>query len=94
LPPRSEVCELCGACVEACPTQDDEAGLEAAAHFAAAVPGVQQVNLLPFHRTGLPKSRRLGQPSGLAEVQPPSPEAMKRALEIFAGAGLAVRTGG
>ena len=73
---------------------DDEAGLEAAARFAAAVPGVQQVNLLPFHRTGLPKSRRLGQDSGVAEVQPPTPEAMKRALEIFAGAGLAVRTGG
>ena len=73
---------------------DDEAGLEAAARFAAAVPGVQQVNLLPFHRTGLPKSRRLGRDSGLAEVQPPSPEAMKRALESFAGAGLAVRKGG
>jgi len=73
---------------------DDEAGLEAAARFAAAVPGVQQVNLLPFHRTGLPKSRRLGRDSGVAAVPPPSPEAMKRALEVFAGAGLAVRAGG
>lgn len=73
---------------------DDPAGLEAAARFAATVPGVRQVNLLPFHRTGLPKSRRLGQDDGLAEVQPPSTEAMLRAVDIFTKAGLAVKMGG
>jgi pyruvate formate lyase activating enzyme len=73
---------------------DAQADLEAAARFAATVPGVRQVNLLPFHRTGLPKARRLGQDSGLAEVQPPSAEAMRRAVDIFTKAGLAVKTGG
>jgi pyruvate formate lyase activating enzyme len=73
---------------------DAPADLEAAAHFAAAVPGVRQVNLLPFHRTGLPKSSRLGQESGLAEVQPPSAEAMNRAVDIFTRAGLVVKQGG
>jgi pyruvate formate lyase activating enzyme len=73
---------------------DAQADLEAAARFAATVPGVRQVNLLPFHRTGLPKARRLGQDSGLAEVQPPSAEAMRRAVDIFTEAGLAVKTGG
>jgi pyruvate formate lyase activating enzyme len=73
---------------------DDPADLEATAHFAAAVPGVQQVNLLPFHRTGLPKSLRLGQDSGLGEVQPPSAAVMNRAVDIFTGAGLAVKQGG
>lgn len=73
---------------------DDAANLEAAARFAATVPGVRQVNLLPFHRTGLPKFRRLGQNNVLAEVQPPSSEAMNRAVDTFAKVGLAVRTGG
>lgn len=73
---------------------DDPADLEAAARFAAGIPGVQQVNLLPFHRTGLPKSLRLGQESGLAEVQPPSAEAMNRAVGIFTRAGLVVKQGG
>jgi pyruvate formate lyase activating enzyme len=73
---------------------DGEADLEAAARFAATVPGVRQVNLLPFHRTGLPKSQRLGKPVSLAEIQAPSVETMHRAVEIFSMAGLAVRTGG
>jgi pyruvate formate lyase activating enzyme len=73
---------------------DDPADLEAAARFAAGIPGVQQVNLLPFHRTGLPKSLRLGQDSGLEEVQPPSTIAMNRAMDIFTRAGLAVKQGG
>ena len=73
---------------------DDHADLQAAACFAATVPGVRQVNLLPFHRTGLPKSHRLGQDSPLAGLQPPAAESMKRAVEIFAAVGLAVKTGG
>jgi pyruvate formate lyase activating enzyme len=73
---------------------DDQAELEAAAQLAATIPGVQQVNLLPFHRTGLPKARRLGQESGVSEVQPPSAEAMNRAVEIFAQTGLVVKAGG
>ena len=73
---------------------DDPADLEATARFAAGIPGVRQVNLLPFHRTGLPKSRRLGQDSSLAEVLPPSVAAMKCAVEIFTAAGLVVKQGG
>ena len=73
---------------------DAPTDLQAAARFAATVSGVQQVNLLPFHRTGLPKARRLGQDNGLAGVEPPSDEAMSRAVDIFANAGLAVKTGG
>jgi pyruvate formate lyase activating enzyme len=73
---------------------DNEADLKATARFAATIPGVQQVNLLPFHRTGLPKSERLGKESNLAELQPPSGEAMNRAVAIFREVGLAVKTGG
>jgi pyruvate formate lyase activating enzyme len=73
---------------------DDEAEFTAAAQFAASVPGVRQVNLLPFHRTALPKSSRLGRETGLAEVQAPSADSMSRAAGIFAKAGLVVKIGG
>jgi pyruvate formate lyase activating enzyme len=73
---------------------DDAPALQAIARFAAAIPGVRQVNVLPFHRSGLPKLARLGQTNPLAEVRPPSAEAMAVALAIFQDAGLETRMGG
>lgn len=73
---------------------DSERELESLARFATTLPSVKQVNLLPYHRTGLPKSRRLGRSDTLADVVPPSDEAMKRAAGIFSGLGLTTKIGG
>jgi pyruvate formate lyase activating enzyme len=73
---------------------DDPAELETTARFAAAVPGVRQVNLLPFHRNGLPKTVRLGRDSSMAELEAPDAESMDRAEEIFKAVGLPVKRGG
>ena len=74
---------------------DSEEELEATARFVASLPSVQQVNLLPFHRTGLPKNTRLGRDHGMADVQPPSAAAMDRsATAIFARRGLTAKIGG
>lgn len=73
---------------------DSERDLEALARFAAELPIVQQVNLLPYHRTGLPKSRRLGRSTSLADVVPPSDEAMNHAAAIFTSLGLSTKIGG
>jgi pyruvate formate lyase activating enzyme len=73
---------------------DGEEELDRSARFVATVPGVRQVNLLPFHRTGLPKNDRLGRDHGMAGVQPPTPAAMERAAAIFARRGLATKIGG
>jgi pyruvate formate lyase activating enzyme len=73
---------------------DGDAELEASARFVAGIPGVRQVNLLPFHRTGLPKNTRLGRDHGMANVQPPTPAAMVRAAGIFSRHGLTAKTGG
>ncbi len=73
---------------------DDAPALQAIARLAAANPGVRQVNLLPFHRTGLPKLARLGRANPLAQVQPPSSEAMAAALAIFQELGLETKVGG
>jgi pyruvate formate lyase activating enzyme len=73
---------------------DSERDLEALARFVTELPSVQQVNLLPYHRTGLPKSRRLGRSTSLAEVVPPSDEAMNHAAAIFTSFGLSTKIGG
>lgn len=73
---------------------DSEGELEALARFVATLHSVKQVNLLPYHRTGLPKSRRLGRADALADLAPPSDEAMRRAAAIFSGLGLTTKIGG
>jgi pyruvate formate lyase activating enzyme len=73
---------------------DAPADLEATARFVAGIPSVRQVNLLPFHRTGLQKAKRLGQTSRMAQTQPPSEAAMNQAIEIFRNQGLVARAGG
>lgn len=73
---------------------DGQANLEATARFVKNLPNVEQVNLLPFHKTGQHKALRLGQTDRLGAVAPPGPEAMDRAKAIFADHGLNVKLGG
>jgi len=73
---------------------DSEEDLETAARFVAAIPSIRKVNLLPFHRTGLPKNTRLGRGHEMADVQPPTSAAMARAAAIFSGNGLTAKIGG
>jgi pyruvate formate lyase activating enzyme len=73
---------------------DTTGDLEAAADFARSIPGVRQVNLLPYHRTGLAKLNRLGREAELAGTMPPSGERMAAARDIFERAGLHTRIGG
>lgn len=73
---------------------DSDADLDAVAHFALSIPRVRQINLLPYHKTGLQKFRRLGETYELEDVQPPSAESMHRAINKFRALGLAARAGG
>lgn len=73
---------------------DDAANLEAIARLVSGLRAVQQINLLPYHRTGLAKWRRVGQPSRLQLLAPPSEAEVARAVQMFAGLGLTVKVGG
>ena len=73
---------------------DGEIDLAALAHFAASVRGVRQVNLLPYHKTGLQKFRRLGRPYLLDSVQEPSAELVERIRSKFVAVGLRAVAGG
>lgn len=73
---------------------DDAENLSGIAQFAGSMQGIQQVNLLPYHRTGVHKLRRLGQDAAPIDVETPSPVALERAAVWFRQAGLQVKIGG
>jgi pyruvate formate lyase activating enzyme len=72
---------------------DGEENLQATARFVKGLQGVRQVNLLPYHNTGAQKAQRLGRTFEL-NPEPPTPEAMSRAAQLFRDAGLTARIGG
>jgi pyruvate formate lyase activating enzyme len=56
--------------------------------------GLCDINLLPYHRIGTDKYWRLGRPYQLADLQPPSAEAMENIRRAFADAGIEASVGG
>jgi pyruvate formate lyase activating enzyme len=73
---------------------DDDENLEALGRFAASIPAVRQVNLLPYHKTGIVKFKRLRQTYRLEDVPDPLPEDMEKARQKFCAFGLIAKTGG
>lgn len=73
---------------------DDEAELGAMMKFLKGLSSVRQVNLLPYHRTGIQKSRRLGRSPRLAELGPESTQRAEAAARLFEVLGVPVRIGG
>jgi pyruvate formate lyase activating enzyme len=68
--------------------------IEGLVWLAASVPGVRQVNLLPYHRTALHKFQRLAEAYPLAEIAAASPESMRAMAEGLRASGLEIKAGG
>lgn len=64
--------------------------LERLAEYAATLPTLEQVELLPFHNIGEYKWHHLGYSYDLAGVEPPSHARIENARRIFADYGLKV----
>ncbi len=73
---------------------DSEVDFEILAGFAASVSGLRQVNLLPYHKTGLQKFRRLGLTYPLEKVKEPSAELVESIRRKFAAVGIRAVAGG
>jgi pyruvate formate lyase activating enzyme len=73
---------------------DEEADLAATASLVAGLPGVRRISLLPYHRTGASKARRLGRHDSLGALYPPSAERLEALAAPFRERGLAVQIGG
>ncbi len=73
---------------------DDAANLEALAVLVRRLRGRPPVYVLPFHRLGGDKYRRLRRPGTMHRFEPPSAERVAAVAEQLAACGLTVRVGG
>ncbi|MBP5209288.1 MAG: glycyl-radical enzyme activating protein [Clostridia bacterium] len=73
---------------------DDEPTVRSIARFAASLPGVRELHLLPYHRLGYDKYIGLGRPYGMGDVPPLSQERARALLSVAEESGLACRIGG
>ncbi len=73
---------------------DDPENLEATAAFLSGLEGPPPVDVLPYHRLGVDKYRRLGREYPLARTGPPGRDAIGRTVRVLASAGLTVTVRG
>ena len=73
---------------------DDAANLDAIAGFVGALDTIRHIDLLPYHRIGDGKQRRLGRASRMPGVLPPPSERVEQARALFETAGFSVTIGG
>lgn len=72
----------------------DGENLEQVALFVSSLRRIKRVHLLPYHRIGADKYRRLGREYRLRHIQEPAAQEVEGAAEIFREKGLEVKVGG
>jgi pyruvate formate lyase activating enzyme len=75
-------------------SNDSEADIKELAEFCATLPHVHPVHLLPYHRGGSGKRKRLGQVDPLPDTKAPTAARMQKIKEIFCQRKLPVTIGG
>ena len=73
---------------------DTEEEIRQIAQFAAELPGVRRLHLLPYHRLGQDKYQGLGRAYTLEGLTPPTPEKMEALLQAAQSSGLICQIGG
>ena len=73
---------------------DTEAEIAEIARFAASLPNVRQIHLLPYHRLGTDKYAGLGRTYTLAELTPPDDGKMAALQRAAEAAGIQCQIGG
>lgn len=68
--------------------------IRAIAEFAASLPGVKELHLLPYHRLGQDKYAGLGRTYTLSQIEPMTDEYMEGLLEVAKQSGLQCQIGG
>ena len=73
---------------------DDEDNIRRTGLFAASLPGVRGIDVLPYHAAAKGKYAKLGRPYPGRDIPAPDPARVDRAVNILQDCGLAVRIGG
>ncbi len=69
---------------------DDDENLDAVRRFAAGLPRLAGLDLLPYHRIGVDKYARVGRSYPLPDTLPPARERLAKVAQTLAAAGLPV----
>ncbi|KAF3890546.1 MULTISPECIES: pyruvate formate-lyase-activating protein [Nostocales] len=69
---------------------DETQNVEGVANFVATLKNVEKLEVLPFHKMGEYKWEQLGYEYKLKDTLPPTPEQVKKAVDIFKSRGIAV----
>lgn len=72
---------------------DDEENVRGIGTLAASL-GIARIDVLPYHRAGIAKYRRLDRAYPLADVPPATADAAEAAAQVLRGCGLDARVGG
>jgi len=73
---------------------DDDENIRQTGAFAAALPHLNRVDILPYHPAAVEKYKRLNKIYGLPETRPLSDERIVEIAQILEGFGLQVKIGG
>lgn len=91
----AETCKQLIIRVPVIPTfNDTEEEIGDIAAFAASLPNVTELHLLPYHRMGQDKYAGIGREYHMAHITPPSAEQMARLAEVVRSHGLIAHIGG
>ena len=73
---------------------DDADNIERTGRFAASLPGVRDIDVLPYHSAARSKYAKLGLPYPGDHIPPSDPQSVSRAVSLLQNCGLSVRIGG
>jgi pyruvate formate lyase activating enzyme len=73
---------------------DDRGNMDETAQFVASLDSAYPVYILPYHKVGADKYRRLGQSYTLEDIEPPDVERTEEIAERMRSFGLEVKIGG
>jgi pyruvate formate lyase activating enzyme len=73
---------------------DDEESIRQIGIFAAKLPHLRQVDLLPYHHTAIEKYERLGRVYAFPQTRPPSPERVAAIASVLREFEFPVKIGG
>jgi pyruvate formate lyase activating enzyme len=72
---------------------DDDENVRGVGELSASL-GLTRIDVLPYHRAGIAKYRRLDRPYPLTDVLPAAPDAAEAAAAVLRGCGIDARVGG
>ena len=73
---------------------DDPDNLEQTARFVASLNGVQQIDILPYHRAAAGKYVKLNEPDPAGSISVPNNDQLQAAVKLLENLGLQVNIGG